>query len=115
MTDSNHELRGRIIQDWRQAAAGWRRWEPQIVAMAQPVTLRMLEAMRLRPGMRVLDVGCGFGDPTLAIADRVGADGRVVGIEPAEEMVATARARAKRLGAENAAFQTIAVEEFETE
>jgi SAM-dependent methyltransferase len=47
-----------------------------------------------RPGERVLDVGCGVGPTTFALAERVGEGGRVVGIDVAAAMVALARDRA---------------------
>lgn len=46
---------------------------------------------RLRPGMEVLDVGCGPGTITVDLAARVGS-GRVVGIDRSEDVVAEARA-----------------------
>lgn len=52
--------------------------------------------MELEPGQRVLDVGCGPGIDTLALAELVGPEGEVVGIDYDEEMVAEADRRAKR-------------------
>ena len=46
----------------------------------------------------VLDVGCGTGSTTLAAARRVGAEGRCVGIDISEPMLAAARARSDREG-----------------
>jgi SAM-dependent methyltransferase len=45
---------------------------------------------------RVLDVGCGTGSTTLAVAQLLGANGRCVGIDISDPMIATARARAER-------------------
>ena len=47
-------------------------------------------AQLLQPGMSVLDVGCGSGAITLGIAEAVGADGHVVGIDISEELLALA-------------------------
>lgn len=47
---------------------------------------------------RVLDVGCGTGSTTLAIARGLGASGRCVGIDISEPMLALARSRAERAG-----------------
>ena len=52
----------------------------------------------LRPGMSVLDVGCGPGTITLDLAAAVGPTGRVVGVDTAEAAVAAARAEAARRG-----------------
>ncbi len=49
----------------------------------------------LQPGARLLDVGCGFGRHSVALADRGFA---VTGIDPAEAMVAAAKARAAQFG-----------------
>ncbi|KAI0112505.1 S-adenosyl-L-methionine-dependent methyltransferase [Nemania sp. FL0031] len=49
--------------------------------------LRRLEISR---GMRVLDVGCGPGDLTAQIAELVGEDGSVVGIDPSKERITIA-------------------------
>ena len=42
----------------------------------------------------VLDVGCGTGSTTLAVARRLGADGAAVGVDISEPMIAAAQARA---------------------
>ena len=44
-------------------------------------------------GERALDIGCGTGDTTLALADRVGVEGRVAGVDISEPLLALARER----------------------
>ena len=48
------------------------------------------------PRGRVLDVGCGTGSTTLAVARLLGANGCCVGIDISDPLVAAARARAER-------------------
>ncbi len=47
---------------------------------------------------RVLDVGCGAGGTTLAVARRLGANGHCTGADVSEPMIAAARARAEQEG-----------------
>jgi SAM-dependent methyltransferase len=56
-----------------------------------------LEALAVRPGDAVLDVGCGSGTTTVALAERVGAAGRVVGVDISAPLVAVGRTRAADL------------------
>ena len=50
-----------------------------------------LDLLDISAGERVLDVGCGSGVVTRAIAARVGATGRVVGLDPSEALLSVAR------------------------
>lgn len=52
-----------------------------------------LEMTRLGPGMRGLDVGCGTGDDAMRMAERVGAEGHVMGLDFSRAMVEEARRR----------------------
>jgi SAM-dependent methyltransferase len=54
--------------------------------------------------MHVLDIGCGRGDVALMLADIVGEQGRVVGVDRDVQALATAKARARSLGLTNLAF-----------
>ena len=49
---------------------------------------------RIRPGMRILDLGCGPGSITLDLTERVGPGGQVVGVDLSEDAVAAARSAA---------------------
>ena len=51
------------------------------------------EQLSLRPGQRLLDVGCGLGDAALALSIDLGDQGQVVGIDGSEVMLAEARKR----------------------
>lgn len=51
------------------------------------------EILRPRSGDRLLDVGCGTGEVVRALAGLVGADGKVVGVEPSATMLDEARRR----------------------
>jgi len=57
-------------------------------------------------GARVLDVGCGFGDSTLRIAQRVGASGEAVGVDCAANFIRAAEADAREQDVRNARFFT---------
>jgi SAM-dependent methyltransferase len=72
--------------------------------MNEPFTAMILEAAALRPGSHVLDVGCGCGGTTLAVA-RLIAPGQAVGIDLSAPMLARARAGAEAAGHGDAVFQ----------
>ena len=57
-----------------------------------------LDLLGMKEGDRVLDVGCGSGVVTRAIAKRVGAGGRVVGVDPSASFLAVAREIADKSG-----------------
>lgn len=57
---------------------------------------RMAALLPLQPGNVVLDIGCGTGDLAFRLARRVGATGKVIGIDPSPEMIERARMKAQR-------------------
>src|SRR5882757_3846156 len=61
-------------------------------------TEHALHLAGLRPGMRVLDVGCGPGDVSFLAARLVGPTGTVLGVDAAPEMIELAGARAAEQG-----------------
>ena len=62
---------------------------------------RTVELLQLRSGSHVLDVGCGTGASALPAAIAVGPDGRVTGIDVAENMLKRTRAKANARGLGN--------------
>jgi ubiquinone/menaquinone biosynthesis C-methylase UbiE len=65
---------------------------------------RALELVPPEPGMRVLDVGCGFGDATQQVAALVGTDGEAVGVDAAPRFIEICRREAEEAGTSNARF-----------
>ena len=62
--------------------------------MLHPFTEMVLGAAALRPGERVLDVGCGVGALAFDAAEQVGAEGEVLGVDVSAPMLALAAERA---------------------
>ena len=63
-----------------------------------------IEASPPRPGDRVLDLGCGFGETTRRLADLVGSEGSALGVDVSEPFVETARRETEEAGAANVEF-----------
>jgi ubiquinone/menaquinone biosynthesis C-methylase UbiE len=61
---------------------------------------RLLDLARLAPGEAVLDIGCGTGSLAIAARGRVGAGGAVDGLDASAEMIARARRKAAKAGAD---------------
>jgi SAM-dependent methyltransferase len=62
------------------------------------VTRRLIQECGVRPGMRVLDLGCGAGDVSMLLAEAVGDAGSVVAIDREPRTTEVARARATAAG-----------------
>ncbi|MCP9463864.1 MAG: methyltransferase domain-containing protein [Nitrospira sp.] len=91
--------------DWNRVAPGWEKWDRFFDEQMTFLNHRLVGDARLRPGLKVLDLGSGTGYPALLAAQTVGASGRVIGVDLAEQMVAAAERKAKRLGLTNITFQ----------
>ncbi len=59
----------------------------------------------IRPGEKVVDVGCGAGIDSLIAAGMVGAAGRVIGVDMSPDMLEKARQAASELGQNNVEFR----------
>lgn len=57
-----------------------------------------LDLVDIKPGMNMLDVGCGTGSLTIAARQKQGKDGVVIGIDPSSNMVNLAREKAEKAG-----------------
>ncbi len=73
-------------------------------------TEHALRLAGLRPGMRVLDTGCGPGDVSFIAARLVGPTGTVLGVDAASEMIALARARGTEQGLSAVHFTQAAID-----
>jgi SAM-dependent methyltransferase len=69
------------------------RLEAQAAMIDEP-TRQLLQSAGIAPGMRVLDLGTGLGHVAFAVADLVGPDGEVVGVDNEPRMVKLASQRA---------------------
>ncbi|MGD1254799.1 class I SAM-dependent methyltransferase [Mycobacterium seoulense] len=76
-------------------------------------TEHALRLAGLRPGMRVLDIGCGPGDVSFIAARLVGPAGSVLGVDAAPKMIELARARAAEQGLSTVHFIQSAIDAIE--
>jgi len=93
-------------QDWNRVAGGWEKWDAFFDRNMAFLNHRLVGDARLRTGLQVLDLGSGTGYPALLAAQTVGPTGSVIGLDLADQMVAVAERKAKRLGLGNVTFRT---------
>ena len=81
-----HEWNGRAGETWRDN-------QERLDRILTPYGEAALAAAAPAAGEHVLDIGCGAGATSLALAARVGAGGRVLGLDISEALIARARER----------------------
>jgi SAM-dependent methyltransferase len=93
-------------REWSDAqkVAAWRKWGRINIAAQREATTALLNAAQLAPGMRVIDIAGGGGDPGLAAAARVGPNGHVTVTDISDGMLETAQEFALQDGLTNLDF-----------
>jgi SAM-dependent methyltransferase len=101
------KFREHLREEWTgdKTVAGWRKWHAHIAAFTRGATEAILEAAQLRPGMRVLDLASGVGDPALSIAAEVAPSGRVTATDLGPGMISLAEELARKKGIANIEFR----------
>lgn len=103
MSAAHQEYRARAEAQWNLAAAAWMRWWARFEDGASGLSGRIVASARIAPGMRVLDLCTGLGEPALRVARAVGPAGRVLAADLARPMLRFARERAGEAGLDNLA------------
>ena len=93
------------IDYWNAMAGGtWAELQAQLDRQLEPMGARAMEGFNAKPGERVLDIGCGCGQTTLALAQQVGPLGAVTGVDVSKAMLEVARGRAAPAGSARPSF-----------
>jgi SAM-dependent methyltransferase len=106
------KVRDQLRQEWTGEATvtAWRKWHAQIAAFTRGATEAILETAQLRPGLRVLDLASGVGDPALSIALKVAPSGRVTATDLGPGMISLAEELARKNGLTNIEFREASAE-----
>ncbi len=98
MTENNtlttDEKMRREFNEWAEAGKG-----EEMEGHHISITQQTLALMGLKPGQRVLDLGCGAGWASRLLAQMVGGGerpGQVIGVDVSDEMIRRARANSKQ-------------------
>ena len=84
-----------MIDMWNnQSGAGWVTGQERMDRQLEPIGRLAIDALVPATGERLLDIGCGTGATTLALADAVGRSGTALGLDISAPMLALARSRA---------------------
>jgi SAM-dependent methyltransferase len=91
-TPTPHEQNADQVAYWNGPAG--QRWADRQAAqdvLLKPVADLVVERAKLKPGERVIDIGCGSGATAIAFAREVGPSGHVLGVDISGPMLARAR------------------------
>jgi SAM-dependent methyltransferase len=98
---------------WAERAPIIRRYDEMESRLTASVSERMLDLARLQPGMRVLDVASGMGEPSVRAAQRVGPSGFVLGTDLSDDLLGVAREKARAQALSNIEFRVADAETLE--
>ncbi|HEY6120666.1 MAG TPA: class I SAM-dependent methyltransferase, partial [Pyrinomonadaceae bacterium] len=104
MSEEHSQHRDTALAEWRESAAHWGKHARTIRTMFTPITDALIQEASIRRGAKVLDVAAGPGEPSLSIAEFVGAEGCVVSSDAIGGMVAAGFKEAQRRHVKNISF-----------
>ncbi len=93
--------------DWDLAAAGWGRRADQLRAQGMPLSVRMIDAVALQPGDRVLELAAGPGDTGFLASELVLPGGKLICSDSSMAMLELAKNRAAAQGIGNVEFKLL--------
>jgi SAM-dependent methyltransferase len=106
------QYRERVRRDWDDPVtiAGWRKWGAASAQMLAGVNRAIVEAAGAAPGLSVLDIASGAGQPALMLAAAVAPSGHVMATDLSAGMLAVVEENARRENLTNVRVQQADVE-----
>ncbi|MDQ6831931.1 MAG: class I SAM-dependent methyltransferase [Chloroflexota bacterium] len=102
---TSEQVKEATRRQWAERAASWREIPGARGVMWQAATDLMIDALAIRPGMQVLDVACGPGEPAISIAAAIAPDGFVTATDLTPEMLTAAEENARKRGIVNITYR----------
>jgi SAM-dependent methyltransferase len=104
---SIEQFKEQIRAEWTDSAtvSAWRKWHPKSIVQSREATDAVVQVTRVAPGLRILDLASGTGEPALTMARAVGREGHVTATDLGAGMLALAQENAQHDGLTNLSFQ----------
>lgn len=102
---SAEEQKRATAANWAGRAGAWGTWAERMARLAEGLNEPLMAAVGVAPGMRILDLASGAGEPALTMAGRVGPGGHVTASDLVPEMLAVVEGRARQAGIANMSFR----------
>jgi ubiquinone/menaquinone biosynthesis C-methylase UbiE len=91
-TPSGHDRNADQIAFWNgPAGEHWTQRQPAQDILLAPISQALIDRAAAKAGERILDIGCGCGATSIALAERVAPSGFVLGVDISVPMLSRAR------------------------
>jgi SAM-dependent methyltransferase len=102
-----NEFKEMVRQEWTDPAtvAAWGKWRVPMSVQTAETTTAIVQAAQIAPGMQVLDIASGTGEPLRAVARLVGPAGHVTAADLGAGMLSVAEESAREAGLHNITFR----------
>jgi ubiquinone/menaquinone biosynthesis C-methylase UbiE len=107
------EYRKASHEIWDRIAPNWEREREFIYSATRTVSERLVERLDPRPGGTVLDLAAGTGGTGFMVADRIGAEGKLISTDFAPAMVEAARRVGEERGLGNVEYRVLDAERMD--
>jgi ubiquinone/menaquinone biosynthesis C-methylase UbiE len=99
------QFKEQVRQQFTRRVVADRKWKSQEEIQGRAATQMLLRAARVKPGMHLLDLASGAGDPALTLTEVVGPSGYVTATDLVPDRLAVAEECARERGLANITFQ----------
>lgn len=110
-TTTTEPQRVQAPRNWEKTSSGWKEHYATVEKASRHICDLIIRD--IKPGSKVLDVGCGAGDPAFAVAAAVGPTGHVISIDPSNSMLEFARERLEQRVKNGVSRQSLNIEFIE--
>lgn len=101
---TTNEMDGLRKGNWAARAIGWRRWHGKWALQSRAATDMIIRGAGIKPGICVLDLASGSGEPVLEIARRLGPGGNATAFDTVQEMLHIVKENSILAGLDNIHF-----------
>lgn len=107
--------RAEMRERWERGAVGWAKHADSVRRFGMPVSMWLIDQLRLQPGHQLVDLAAGPGDTGFMAAELIRPGGKLISSDASEGMIELARKRAAEQGVDEVEFKHLELEWIDLE